>query len=751
MLNDYTGYSCYVHPDVSMDIDGKFRSAVTSMGCYGAKMYDGINMEACEFVSPKGITDVICYTDYTPVAVSIRNSGLKDADFSKSALNVHMVVTGAVNYKFDTTITSGIMYSSWTDTIWLGNIPTMASGSYNIHITISDTADHRNSDDTISMVYEAYRVELPYDVNFTTQPKEFVNTIMSGNTGWHVVQGMGSNPALAPAFGTGCLEFAGAGQPGAFANAIFNAVNIRGCINPKLSFWYAHAETDKHDMMTVLVTSDGGATYKEIGRITAADTANYWKRYDIDLTPYANTQCLSIVFRAMSYGGVNQSIDRILISAETDIEMNMVPVDMSNRVACDNTPVDIKAILINNAPTNIQLVNDTITMNITGADTKTAKYVYNGTLAGYTSDTITVGQFNMTANGNYYVELYMQSQDDNTANDTLRDSTISVSQDIALTAIRGADVPNAMNTGDSISVSAVIVNAGNIAIDRYTVRMDVNGETVLTDTVFGNLGAGDSTVHAMSRPFIVPAVSKDQPFYVVTIAASIACDANADNDSLDVMNQVDIPDTTDVQVLDITATTPALGKTKQAPTVRVANVGNTAAYSVNIYVSVLDSVGNAIGNLSGIINEIQPGATVDYLFTMNYTVPNYTGNYTLKAFVEKQQADFNQGNDTLSKAFGCTLDDTRIGETEAMNWNMGQNIPNPTSNITRIPFELPNSGIVTFRVMSANGQLIYREEISAEAGQNSVSFDASDIAGGIYYYSMEYQGQRIVKKMNVAR
>ena len=34
---------------------------------------------------------------------------------------------------------------------------------------------------------------------------------------------------------------------------------------------------------------------------------------------------------------------------------------------------------------------------------------------------------------------------------------------------------------------------------------------------------------------------------------------------------------------------------------------------------------------------------------------------------------------------------------------------------------------------------------------NSVSFNASDIAGGIYYYSMEYQGQRIVRKMNIVR
>jgi hypothetical protein len=54
-------------------------------------------------------------------------------------------------------------------------------------------------------------------------------------------------------------------------------------------------------------------------------------------------------------------------------------------------------------------------------------------------------------------------------------------------------------------------------------------------------------------------------------------------------------------------------------------------------------------------------------------------------------------------------------------------------------------------VMTANGQVIFRQEVRAEAGENRFELDASDWAAGIYYYSMEYRGQRITRKMNITR
>ena len=67
------------------------------MGCYGLELYEDVNLQAVNFVTPQPIADVICYADYTPVSITVKNAGLKEADFSKSPLKVSLDITGAIN------------------------------------------------------------------------------------------------------------------------------------------------------------------------------------------------------------------------------------------------------------------------------------------------------------------------------------------------------------------------------------------------------------------------------------------------------------------------------------------------------------------------------------------------------------------------------------------------------------------------------------------------------------------------------
>ena len=92
-----------------------------------------------------------------------------------------------------------------------------------------------------------------------------------------------------------------------------------------------------------------------------------------------------------------------------------------------------------------------------------------------------------------------------------------------------------------------------------------------------------------------------------------------------------------------------------------------------------------------------------------------------------------------------------IRNVEQLDWSLGQNIPNPAGNVTVLPFTLPQEGMVHISVMTANGQVIYRQELQGEAGGNRLELNTSDWASGLYYYSMEYRGQRITRKMNIAR
>ncbi len=77
-----------------------------------------------------------------------------------------------------------------------------------------------------------------------------------------------------------------------------------------------------------------------------------------------------------------------------------------------------------------------------------------------------------------------------------------------------------------------------------------------------------------------------------------------------------------------------------------------------------------------------------------------------------------------------------------------QNFPNPFNPQTTIEFELQNSGFVTLNVYNILGQKIITL-LSGEMsnGPHKVNFVATSLPSGIYYYSLESGGERIVRRM----
>ena len=119
--------------------------------------------------------------------------------------------------------------------------------------------------------------------------------------------------------------------------------------------------------------------------------------------------------------------------------------------------------------------------------------------------------------------------------------------------------------------------------------------------------------------------------------------------------------------------------------------------------------------------------------------------------MDAYESDTNNMNDTLSAVFGCKYNDESVNEFGKNGWNMEQNVPNPARAATVIPFNVPEDANVTLTVMSVNGQMLYTTEISATAGENSYELNVEGLSAGIYYYTMEYKGQRLVRKMNVVK
>ncbi len=76
-----------------------------------------------------------------------------------------------------------------------------------------------------------------------------------------------------------------------------------------------------------------------------------------------------------------------------------------------------------------------------------------------------------------------------------------------------------------------------------------------------------------------------------------------------------------------------------------------------------------------------------------------------------------------------------------------QNYPNPFNPITTIQFSLPQNEGVVFRVYNTKGDILGTKFINGSTGINSVSWNGSSFASGVYLYSIQTKNTKITKKM----
>jgi hypothetical protein len=88
-------------------------------------------------------------------------------------------------------------------------------------------------------------------------------------------------------------------------------------------------------------------------------------------------------------------------------------------------------------------------------------------------------------------------------------------------------------------------------------------------------------------------------------------------------------------------------------------------------------------------------------------------------------------------------------EEESLNaFSLGQNSPNPASDITKVRMNVAKSGVYTVEVMSMIGQVVYTLELG-NLGQGPTSFElnVSDLQSGVYFYTVRTEGLFQSKKM----
>ncbi|HOS16955.1 MAG TPA: T9SS type A sorting domain-containing protein, partial [Bacteroidales bacterium] len=760
---ELTDYSAFIVPrinDVPVDINGINRTILTMMGAYSKPLFEGYDLELIDILSPKAIDDVYCFGDYTDVKVILKNVGTENYYFDTNSVNLHLDVSGVYNYQFDTLITVGTLLAPKKDTFEITNLlPVSLPGTYHISVYLSSAVDTVYSDDTLHMDYTVSKIQLPYDVDFSYKPTDIILKQVLGTSAWQVDTGTGSNPTIAPVFGTGRLSFSSESGLGSMAQAIINGIDLRGMAQPSLEFWYAHdATSSNNDFMSVKVSTNGGGNFDNlltVYRYDAAYATPGWAHYVVDLSDYDTNACVSIVFEANSFGGANQNIDRIRIASKPDVSLSLIAPKEEDLIACNLNNNTLKVVVSNLTAQEVDFDVDTTTihLNVTGANIVNYTYSLSGQLAGMTSDTIEItNSFDLTHNGTFNVKAYLDAIDSNFVNDTAKGS-ILINPDLSIKDIIGVDGVNCKNMGDSVYVSFKILNIGNLKVDEIPVRLLINGAGVISETVYAQLLPGDSIEYAFTKPYVVPQVTQSQPFYNVRIQTELSCDAQQTNNSVNILACVIIPEVIDLQIQSINKpleTVCDTGLRTVYVSVTLLNTGNNNISSSVLHVEV-DSAETAWASFSETTAAIPAGNTLTHVFTQGYVVPNFNDNYTVRVYIDSIENDRDLTNDTLAVQACAVLDDVSIDEFGNIDWTMDQNIPNPATSITSIPYAIPQDGQISFKVMSINGKILYSKQLQATAGSHSIEIDLNSLSNGIYYYSMEYQGQRIVKKMTVQR
>ena len=417
--------------------------------------------------------------------------------------------------------------------------------------------------------------------------------------------------------------------------------------------------------------------------------------------------------------------------------------------ACDLNNKDVKVVLYNPTSQTIDFSKMPTTINL---QVNAQSYVYNlgasyGVLGAYARDTLTLTTMNFVPDSTYTLRAWITPPiDQNRTNDSTRRVSLVINPDIQIRAIYSGNPPSyLLPIGAKVNQTVSVTNKGNFDVyDDIPLVVEILGSSwhfqILRDTLRGVLQAGASQVFTFPKPYAVPF----DTCFIIIAKAELACDANPQNNADTIIECVDMDDIELVSLITPSGMYDNIGK-QISPVVRIKNWSpDTDFRDVPIYAVIF---ANGVSDtLRDTIHIIYANSTMSYTFTNSYTVPQVV-SYAICVFVSS--VDNNPLNDTIyvTRSINCC----GIPNPNANDFVLMQNIPNPAQDNTLITYHIPEDGQVIFTVYSITGQTLHTEKQDARSGKNEIKFNTANFSNGIYYYSMEYKGERLVKKMTIRK
>ena len=92
---------------------------------------------------------------------------------------------------------------------------------------------------------------------------------------------------------------------------------------------------------------------------------------------------------------------------------------------------------------------------------------------------------------------------------------------------------------------------------------------------------------------------------------------------------------------------------------------------------------------------------------------------------------------------------TSVDEFSKNTFEVKQNRPNPTGDLSIVEYYLPEANQVTISVFNLLGKVIKSENVNGATGSNKYNLDASNLTNGIYFYSLTYANKTVTKRFVV--
>lgn len=335
--------------------------------------------------------------------------------------------------------------------------------------------------------------------------------------------------------------------------------------------------------------------------------------------------------------------------------------------------------------------------------------------------------------GTMSLEAYTDyDQDTYRLNDTVRRQVTGIAaiNDLVAKEI----VVDRSNTTKTL-IELVIHNAGARSVNNFEVGFwyDLDTATMVRETFVRDvpLAALSSGVHVFD--FELP--EREAPYEFVS--AYVRCDE--DNDRSNDTTSVIAEQYVDIQVNKILVEENRNDECRVR--LQVVNIGNMSL-TYNQTIS-----GTINGESVSAMSTRQLDPFVVYHLDFDNTIskdPNrqYTGTAKLRV-----TRDSNSSNNETNVVEVVNYFDGVPTVLDGDGMTLSQNYPNPFVDETRIDFYLPVGGEVKFFVMDQMGRMVYQETGYYDSGDHSIYFDKPLGASGVYYYGIECNTNRLMRKM----